>query len=442
MIAPADALPRRFGCYDIERKLYYITDNRGDYMGIPETAMRRHLRGQGVNPDCTRDALLSELDEALNHLQLDCGVHYAGTLAGCSKGIHESCGNRILVTSSPKLIEPKPGSFPILDKLLENLFADEITDQRPYVLAWLKIAIEALRAGVIRPGQVLVMAGPANCGKSLLQNIITLLLGGRSAKPWRYMAGQTPFNSELFGSEHLMIEDESASTDIRVRRELGAKIKDFTVNEVQSCHAKGRPALSLRPFWRVSVSLNDEPENMMILPPLDESIEDKMHLLKVHKREMPMRTQDQAGRAAFWTAINNELPAFVHHLLEWEIPESIRCDRFGVKAFHHPALLASLDDLAPESRLLSLIDAVLFPGVVNDDVEITADELQSRLVNSSMGYESRRLLSWPTACGVYLSRLEKKHPGRFKNQRTRFNRGWLIKAVTECDGLVLGSPSP
>jgi len=367
------------------------------------------------------------LDEALNHLQLNWGVHYAGPLAGCAKGIHESCGARILVTTAPKIIEPVTGEFPILAKLLDNLFNDEIEDQRPYVLAWLKISIEALRAGVIRPGQVLAMAGPANCGKSLLQNIITLLLGGRSAKPWRYMAGQTPFNSDLFGSEHLMIEDESASTDIRVRRELGAKIKDFTVNEVQSCHAKGRPALSLRPFWRVSISLNDEPENMMILPPLDESLADKLHLLKVHKREMPMRTQDQAGRTAFWGAIVSELPAFVHHLLKWEIPENIRCERFGVKAYHHPSLLASLDDLAPESRLLSLIDAVLFSGVVNDDVELTADELQSKLVNSSMSYEARRLLSWSTACGVYLSRLEKKHPHRFVQQRTKSSRCWIIK---------------
>ena len=430
MTAPSAALPRLVSYYDVARKNYYITNRTGDFIEVTETALRRHLRASGINPECERGRLVSELDEALNNFQLDCAVAYAGPLAGCVKGIHESCGTRILITSSPRLIEPAPGEFPMLAKLLDNLFTDEITDQQPYVLAWLKIAIAALRAGVIRPGQVLAMAGPANCGKSLLQNVITLLLGGRAAKPFRYMSGQTPFNSDLFAAEHLMIEDESASTDIRIRRELGARIKDLTVNEVQSCHAKGRPALSLRPFWRLSISLNDEPENLMILPPLDESLADKMHLLKVHKREMPMRTHTQEGRAAFWAAITGELPAFVHHLLNWEIPESIRCDRFGVKAFHHPALLASLDDLAPETRLLSLIDAVLFAGPANGAVELTADALQSKLVNSDMSYEARRLLSWNTACGVYLRRLANKHPDRLTQRREHTSRVWLIRGAS------------
>ena len=433
MREPASSLPRLVSYYDVGRKNYYITDRTGDFIEVTETALRRHLRASGINPECQRGQLVSELDEALNNFQLDCAVHYAGPLAGCSKGIHESCGTRILVTSAPRLIEPAQGEFPILGKLLENLFADEIIDQRSYVLAWLKIAIEALRAGVIRPGQVLAMAGPANCGKSLFQNIITLLLGGRSAKPFRYMSGKTPFNSELFAAEHLMIEDESASTDIRVRRELGARIKDLTVNEVQSCHAKGRPALSLRPFWRLSITLNDEAENLMILPPMDESLADKMHLLKVRKREMPMRTDTECGRAKFWATLTGELPAFVHHLLNWEIPDSIRCDRFGAIAYHHRDLLSAINDLAPETRLLHLIDAVLFAdaGPMSSVIEITAEELESRLVNSGMSYEARRLLSWCTACGVYLGRLALKYPNRVQHRKKNSGRVWIIGSMAE-----------
>lgn len=34
------------------------------------------------------------------------------------------------------------------------------------------------------------------------------LLGGRMGKPFLYLSGQTPFNGNLFGSEHLSIEDE------------------------------------------------------------------------------------------------------------------------------------------------------------------------------------------------------------------------------------------
>ena len=106
------------------------------------------------------------------------------------------------------------------------------------------------------------------------------MLGGRAAKPTEYMSGRTPFNADLFAAEHLMIEDEYGSTDLRTRREFGARIKDITVNDVQSCHAKNRwQAISLRPFWRLSISLNDEPENLMVLPPVDESLSDKLMLL-------------------------------------------------------------------------------------------------------------------------------------------------------------------
>src|SRR5204862_7823749 len=104
-----------------------------------------------------------------------------------------------------------------LRRLLETLLYDSHYDQLSYGFAWLKVAYEALRAGVWRPGPALALAGPRNCGKSLLQQLITLILGGRSAKPYRYMRGGTEFNADLFGAEHLCIEDEHCSTDIRSR---------------------------------------------------------------------------------------------------------------------------------------------------------------------------------------------------------------------------------
>src|SRR5262249_29583083 len=155
------------------------------------------------------------------------------------------------------------GEWPVLEKLLSNLLIDKVEngvtcDQRPYVYAWLKFAVEALWAGQRRPGPVLILPGPRDCGKSLLQNLTTELLGGRVKKPYRYMSGRTDFNGELFEAEHLMIEDEAPSTDLRSRRAFGTHIKSFAVNETHSCHAKNKQALTLKPFWRVTISLNDE----------------------------------------------------------------------------------------------------------------------------------------------------------------------------------------
>ena len=47
------------------------------------------------------------------------------------------------------------------------------------------------------------------------------------------MSGATPFNGELFCCEHLIVEDEEASTDIQARRNFGTKIKEITANVTQ-----------------------------------------------------------------------------------------------------------------------------------------------------------------------------------------------------------------
>jgi len=416
--------------YDARRKAYWICDRVGNYLEINESSLRRHLRACGLAPDTQRGELISQLESAINDCQLDRSVSFAGPLAGHSKGIVELMGQKILVTASPRLIEPVPGEWPMIAKLMKNLFCDPVADQRPYVMGWLKIAVQSLRAGKRRPGQAFAMAGPRECGKSLWQNLTTEMLGGRAAKPYRYMSGRSQFNSDLFGAEHLMIEDECGSTDIRERRKFGTSIKDFTVNEVQSCHAKGRDALSLTPFWRLSISLNDEPENLMILPPVDESLGDKLMLLKVNQGLMPMPTNTQEGRTAFWDALIGELPAFVSSLMNWEIPEGLQCQRFGVTTYHHPDILAAIDGISPEIRLLSLIDLILFAeaGGTPAPIIMTAESIESQLSTSSMGYETRKVLSWSNACGVYLGRLASKRPDRVQRHPNAKRREWCISA--------------
>jgi mono/diheme cytochrome c family protein len=250
-------------------------------------------------------------------VQLERNVTYAGPLSGHKVGVYDMPGGRVLVTDSPRLIEPKAGSWETLKALLVGLLTDEHFDQTPYLFGWLKVALESLRAGQRRTGQALAIAGPSGCGKSLLQQLITELLGGRMAKPFDFMVGATPFNAHAFTAEHLVIEDEAASSDIRTRRTFGAYLKGIAANTCQSCHAKNRQPVTLTPFWRLSIPLNDEAENLMVLPPLDESLEDKIILLRARWEAMPMPTGTDEERAAFWqvlverTARFCRLPALV-----------------------------------------------------------------------------------------------------------------------------------
>lgn len=411
--------------YDPGRKCYWTKNSRGGWQEINEVSLRRHLKSLGWSAIASGG--ISPLDKIIIRIQTELDVDYAGPLAGWKAGIHECCGSRILVTGSAKLIQPKPGEWPILGKLFENMFGGGPEDQRPYVYGWAKVGVEAVRTGHRRPGQALVLAGEAGSGKSLLQHLITEMLGGRSGKPFRYMRDGTQFNGELFGAEHLITEDEIASTDMRSRQNIGARIKEITVNETQSHHGKHRQAILLAPLWRLSMSLNDEPENLSILPPLDESIEDKLMLLKVRKLPMPMLTRTEAERKAFRETLSRELPAFLDYLANLQIPEELACDRFGVRHYHHPDLRAAIDDIAPETRLLSIIDSEVFGHASIPAWRGTAEELESKLVESDFKHQARALLRFNNAMGTLLGRLAGRFPGRIASTRTAHTRTWCIQ---------------
>jgi len=412
--------------YDTHRLVYWIQDARSEWIRVNESAVNRLLKSKGLTARVSKGHDISALEKELIRIQTNQNVKYAGPLAGYRTGIHELPEGKILVTRSPVLIEPKAGEWPILYALLEGMLVDSFVDQRPYLFGWLKTAVEALRKEKKRPGQALVLCGPPNCGKSLLQNLFTTILGGRAAKPYQFMTGLTSFNSDLFEAEHLMIEDEAASTDIRARRNLGSHIKSITVNEVQRNHGKNRDALSLSPFWRLSITVNDEPENLMVLPIIDDSLEDKIILMKAYRREMPMPTFTQDERSFFWSTLVAELPAFIDFLLKWEIPKELQSQRFGVTHYHHPEILQAIDDLAPEKKLLTFIDGKLFENH-SGPWKGTAEDLERRLMNyDDIVYEVKRLLTYNTACGTYLGRLARRYPNRVKPNRTTSSREWII----------------
>jgi hypothetical protein len=181
-------------------------------------------------------------------------------------------------------------------------------------------------------------------------------------------------------------------------------------------------------FWRATVSVNDEPEYLLTLPPLDESIQDKVFLFRCHRFQfpMPMATDDQKN--VFWTALLAELPAFLHFLLfELETPPDIADERYGVRSFLHPTLVEALGDLAPEQRLMELIDLGLFRHRI-DPWEGTAAELQAELTrhDAPTTHEARRLFSYAGSVGHLLRALRQRHPAKISYRTVRGTGMWTL----------------
>lgn len=419
--------------YDKDTK-EYLLHNGKCWLPLSEGQFKKNLTNFGFNPKKLKGQVLSEIDMKLIDLRQNNHIDYFGGLAGYPNGFYLINEKRLLVNQGPKIIYPKEGKFDTIEKIIDNLLYDP-EDKNPtfqliHFVLWLKIAYESLINKTFRPGQVLVLAGERECGKSLLQKIITEMLGGRSARPYKFMTDKSEFNADLFEAEHLIIEDEVAMAGIKDRRMFGNKIKQFAANDSHRCRAMYRDAMELVPFWRVSISLNDEPENLLILPPMDESLIDKMIILRAFKKPMPMSTSKDEDRIKFWQTIKSELPAFAHYLTTLEIPKYLISERYGVTHYHNEYILSEISLLSPENKLLDLIDICLFSKsdfTQINEYELTARDLEMKLVeNNNTGYDAKKLLSHPTTCGTYLGRLAKKSD-RVEQIRKANERLWKIR---------------
>ena len=431
----------------------------------PEKKIVNLLRMNFVRVKAREGEQLSETERTLMHImskrRLEMEIR---ALAGYPAGIHHIGGQKMLVRTSPNLVEPKKGEWPTVAALLKgklDLSEAGGPDQTTYFHGWMKMAVEGLYLGGpgnFRPGQCLIFAGPADCGKSRIQHqVITGLLGGtgRNADPGPYLFGRTDFNEEMFAAEHLMMEDPASSTKTVDRVKFGEMLKQIVVNDTQRMHAKRENAMTVMPFFRLTISINDDPDKMRVLPLLTPDMKDKVMLFVIHPAPLPMPTTTLDERLAFRERIASELPAYAWWLLnEFQVPASHQAGRFGVKEWHHPALAMELFDDTPAAELLTIIDAAEFTKLGLGASKLwdldkdghneakkdfigslwsgTALELERLLLSEvpdltcTVSREAKKLLMHHKIERL-LSRLKEDRDERVVHWRTNSKRGWTIQ---------------
>ena len=421
---PSQVLPLPHLYYDDSAQCYWRENARGGYQKINDKSCEMELVAQGYHDEYEDEVGLSELQEAKRQIQKQHQIAYAGSFAGRNAGLYAIHENYVLVTDSPKIIVPKKGSWQTLERFFNGLLGTQVV----YFYGWIKWAYQALESGHFTSGHALAIAGQPNCGKSLLQNLITVMLGGRVAKPYHFMTGKSNFNSECFGAEHLMIEDEGASTRFEDRRNFGAAIKNLTVNVTQTCYGKNKKAITLEPFWRLTMTMNEEPEDLAVLPPFDDGISEKLMLLKGEMNEVVADVNTDDKRDQLWKTLTGELPAFFAWLKEWNIPANLRASRLGIQTYHNPELLVKITELQPEQRLLSLIDDCIFK-FREEEFEGTSVEVERRLKSElyELHREAEHLLRGNNSGGTYLGRLAKRVGGRVRGRLVNGHTVWTIQ---------------
>ena len=428
-------------------KYYFRRDGDDGFSELNQAEIARFLKVDfGLDnkplkrPDDPAGGMIpGQIDRVLNHVVKVRYVDFVASVAGHKAGFYDYGNVRLLVTSTPKLIQPVEGHWETIMGFLMTLLGD---DGSLRFRLWLKFGYEALRENQRRHGQALVLCGPSGKGKSVLQSkIITAVLAGREADPKSYLSGKTDFNSELIASEHLKIEEIPSSVRYDDRLLLGEKLKELCVNHSQRLHEKNKVAGTVKPQWRVSISLNNEPERLKCLPPLTPDFRDKLLLLKTTDEDYFARYDGETDPLdVFIQAVERELPAFCAHLLSLEVPETLKDRRYGVRSYVDVDIEEQLFEQEPESLLLALVDDVLFGPTALDfkddgsgefnPWEGSATELRDKLSEQgTKGFMTARKLLDGAAeqCGKLLGKLEKKFPERYHQKRSGKKRSWIIQ---------------
>jgi hypothetical protein len=489
---------------------YFMPDpQRGEWMCLTESNLERWLQYYGLAKGNSMEPI-RDVERVLLWVQSNRKLDAVLNIAGHRSGVVSVRTLKVLVRKGPNLMPQMPGDWSMLRTMMEGFFhlpidgpempsafkvylkgpdrdhkrelaiwktlireveycedpAHEypvvekrwIFDQTPIFYGWLKLALEvyyrrAAGEDVMRNGQGLVIAGKPDGGKSLLQQyIITPLLGGRMAKPDDFLTGSTNFNSELFASEHLAMGDSPLSTKMEDRLRFGEFIKMIVAEQWHRFHPKGRDAMIVNPVWRLSISINDDQDNLRSLPPIKEGVADKIHLLHANAAEMPMKTTTLDEYRAFGRRLEEELPAFAHWLMtEFQLPDVLESGRFGMISIQAPDLMRELFEDSPSGEFLELLDAARWE-IMGERVSLwrwvasRADEVKHGDVDSAeavwtgSAHELKALLT-SDDCSVagdirgmlkmqridrILGRLKKEEPLRVEQHRTKTARLWRI----------------
>jgi hypothetical protein len=382
---------------------YAMQTAQNEFIPLCESQVRQHLKMLKVSPGMM-DQFLCEIRE--QHY-----VVWIGPVAGYQSGIYlsDDSQSKFLATIPPKIIKGVPGDFDLINRIISGLFDDkEQPDQLPMVLGWLKQGRANVVLGKPRPLPALALVGPRKAGKTLFLEIGRHVLGGRKTAAYHALTNQQGFNSELLGAELLTVDDEVASNDPRARIRFGQAIKKNFFSGSFFVHGKGKEGFCARPVHALAIAVNNEPQHVRVLPDLDESLVDKIALIQTGMASVSV--EESSDREGFMARILSEIPAFIHFIENFEVPESLKDERSGIKAFHHPDILYSLMQLSGELRLLELIhkNDMITSAIENDSFwKGTALELEQIITSCPINGPIARSLfsSYQGAAGQYLSRL-------------------------------------
>jgi hypothetical protein len=266
-------------------------------------------------------------------------------LAGWPAGLHESEYGRFLVIDGMEVMKGESGNWSTIRKAIQNLCGREAGDpeweiQYNTLMGFLQQARREYQRENLADfyqAQVLVLMGPVGSGKSWVQtDIISPALTDRKFEG-HLDTLMSRFNAEIANYEFLIFSDPSGGESWAARKELAKRIRQIVTTGESPIERKGQDRYTLPARNRISISINED--GIDGLPALKAGVEDKIIMLKCYRVGMFSETKDPGSKKRVTADLRAQLPAFCDVIDNFRVPTARRCDRYGVRDYHHPEVI-------------------------------------------------------------------------------------------------------
>lgn len=356
----ADAVENRF----FDGKLYWDRASSGRWDFTTKDDLTQTLKVQGYSHRLKKKATSTEVDQIMEGIRSHHRVYAACPFPHTNERFVDHNGNRYLNINHRKPMPPAAKeecadgtNFPWVSQYLEGYFDDKPQDgcsPLEYWLADMQRTLRALHEGQPCSGKAEILSGGKDLGKSLMAVKIKRMLFGSNTDAGKFLLEQGSFNKELAQSFHWYVDDNQSASSSQRHMLFSETLKKHVATPEVVYHPKFQDANVIPWYGRITITCNDDPDSLSIIPNMDMTIRDKVSLYKLARRKIAFPPSSDLH-----AILEQELPYFVGYLLfHYEAPAEVldKSVRFGIRPYHHPDLLQVAKEVTSHARLEEIID--------------------------------------------------------------------------------------
>ena len=343
-------------------KSYWVKNVRGMWSARNRDEITQDLKVQGYSHRLKKKRTATEIDEIMATIRDQHQVVAAAPFTHSREQFIDHNGDRYLNINHKTPLPPAakeecvPENFPWLAAFLDGFF-DEILQngERPldYWLADLQRTLQHLQRGEPVSGKAEVLAGDKNLGKSLMAVKIKRMIYGSNTDAGKFLLEQGSFNKELAESFHWYVDDNQSASSSQRHMLFTETLKKHVATPEVRYRPMYKDARVIPWYGRITITCNDDPDSLSIIPNMDMTMKDKVSLYKLQPREFQFPPNIELEKI-----LVQELPYFVGWL-QWHYDAPKKCvandARYGIKPYHHPELLKTSKEVTGHARLEEML---------------------------------------------------------------------------------------